>query len=81
MQDEIGQLLAIDFESMPRTMQSRVKAFMEIPWRAVLTTNYDMCHEGPTPLCSDVGDSYVRTLRRTFVGQGDKISDQVPRIA
>ena len=78
MQDEIGHLLAVDIESMPRIMQSRVKAFMDIPWRAVLTTNYDMCLEGPTPLCSDVGDSYVSTLRRPYVSIGDKIMQNGP---
>ena len=32
-----------------------IKIFNDIPWKAALTTNYDIFASGPTPQCSDVG--------------------------
>ena len=73
MQDEIKELLKVDPSSMPRKMQQRVRTFMDIPWRAILTTNYDSCLKGPTPACPDVGKAYVAALRTGPSRIGDRI--------
>ena len=78
MQKEIGELLAINIENLPRQMQRRIRIFLDIPWRAVLTTNYDMCLEGPTPMCSDVGSSYQRALRTGVSSIGYHLTQQDP---
>merc|ERR1712194_259160 len=73
MQEEMSKLLAVNREAMPRAMQRRIKLFNDIPWRAVLTTNYDLCLEGPTPKCQDVGASYIRALRQGSRSIGEEL--------
>jgi len=77
MQKEMGKLLAIDSTAMPRVMQRRIKIFRDIPWRAILTTNYDLCFSGPTPQCSDAGDAYVSALRYNKKRIGEQLTQKI----
>lgn len=79
MQHLVGTLLAINFDSMPRAMQQRVRSLLDIPWRSILTTNYDMCLVGPTPQCTEAGESYIRSLRKNDSSIGDHLVGLAPK--
>lgn len=55
----------------------RIKIFNDIPWRSVLTTNYDLCLSGPTPKCPDVGDAYISSLRQGNKRIGEQLTEKI----
>jgi len=54
----------LQIETPNNKMRRRLQAIHGIPFQAVLTTNYDMSLDGPTPFCPEASHAYEEVLRR-----------------
>ena len=66
VEEMVEEKLKIKDDDIPEEMRSRIQLLNSIPFKAILTTNFDMLMQGPTPWDQDPQSiPYAKVLRKT----------------